>query len=43
VKGVNLIFESIEKKDRGNYTCKATVDGKEHTHSFKLVVISKLK
>jgi Immunoglobulin I-set domain len=43
VKGVNLIFESIEKKDRGNYTCQATVDGKEHTQSFKLVVISELK
>ncbi|KAF4527228.1 hypothetical protein B566_EDAN010545 [Ephemera danica] len=39
VKGVNVIFESLEKKDRGNYTCSATVDGKEHKQAFKLVVI----
>ncbi|CAB3370839.1 Hypothetical predicted protein [Cloeon dipterum] len=38
--GVNLIFESIEKKDRGNYTCSAEVDGRELTQHFKLVVIT---
>nr|CAD7589126.1 unnamed protein product [Timema genevievae] len=36
---IYLMFESINKKDEGNYTCKANVDGKEVSASFNLVVI----
>ncbi|CAG2061571.1 unnamed protein product [Timema podura] len=39
---IYLMFESINKKDEGNYTCKANVDGKEVSASFNLVVISEL-
>lgn len=38
-KGVNLIFENIERKDRGEYTCSASVDGSEVKETFRLVVI----
>nr|CAD7259692.1 unnamed protein product [Timema shepardi] len=36
---IYLMFESINKKDEGNYTCKANVDGKEVSASFNLIVI----
>ncbi|XP_071440487.1 neural cell adhesion molecule 1-like [Hetaerina americana] len=38
-RGVNLIFESIDRKDRGEYTCSATVDSVELKETFRLVVI----
>ncbi|KAG8227330.1 hypothetical protein J437_LFUL006288, partial [Ladona fulva] len=38
-RGVNLIFESIERKDRGEYTCSATIDSVEIKETFRLVVI----
>jgi hypothetical protein len=41
-RGIALIFEAIETKDKGNYICKATVDGKEVQASFTLIVISML-
>ncbi|KDR18247.1 limbic system-associated membrane protein-like isoform X2 [Zootermopsis nevadensis] len=41
--GLALVFESIETKDKGNYTCKAMVDGKEVQASFVLIVIKPIK
>ena len=40
-KGVDLVFEEIERKDRGKYTCSASVDGQELEKSFELSVFSK--
>lgn len=36
-----LVFENIEKKDKGNYTCIADVDGQKQQAYFTLIVRSK--
>ncbi|XP_046387783.1 neural cell adhesion molecule 2-like [Ischnura elegans] len=38
-RGVRLIFENIEKRDMGLYTCSASIDNQEAKESFKLIVI----
>lgn len=39
--GLDLVFETIRKKNQGEYVCKATVDGEEHEAKFTLSVFSK--
>ncbi|MPC13092.1 Fasciclin-2 [Portunus trituberculatus] len=39
--GVDLIFDNILRRDRGNYTCSANVDGEEVSKSFQLFVDNK--
>ncbi|XP_069688226.1 lachesin-like [Periplaneta americana] len=41
--GIALVFENIDSKDKGNYTCTATVDDKTVHATFKLVVIKPIK
>jgi hypothetical protein len=41
--GLALVFETIHTKDKGNYTCKATVDNREVQANFRLVVIKPIK
>ncbi|XP_045118413.1 neural cell adhesion molecule 1-like isoform X4 [Portunus trituberculatus] len=40
--GVDLIFDNILRRDRGNYTCSANVDGEEVSKSFQLFVDKKI-
>ena len=39
--GLDLVFESIRKKNQGDYSCKATIKGEEVEKKFTLSVFSK--
>jgi hypothetical protein len=38
--GTDLVFETIRKKNQGDYSCKATVRGQEVEKKFTLSVFS---
>lgn len=38
---LSLVFESIEKAHKGNYTCRGFINHKEHLLTFNLIVVSK--
>lgn len=38
--GLDLIFESVRKKNQGVYACKATIKGQEVDKKFNLTVFS---
>lgn len=38
--GLDLVFESIRKKNQGEYACKATIKGEEVEKKFTLSVFS---
>lgn len=40
--GVDLVFETIRKKNQGDYACKATIRGQEMEKKITLSVFSKL-
>ena len=40
-ESLDLVFETIKKKNQGEYVCKATYKGKEVTKNFTLSVFSK--
>ncbi len=39
--GMDLVFETIRKKNQGEYACKATVRGQEVEKKINLTVFSK--
>ena len=41
-ESLDLVFETIKKKNQGEYVCKAMYKGKEVTKNFTLSVFSKL-
>lgn len=40
-EGLDLVFETIRKKNQGDYVCKATVRGQEVEKKITLSVFSK--
>ncbi|XP_037071978.1 fasciclin-2-like isoform X2 [Pollicipes pollicipes] len=41
--GVDLVLNPVKRKDRGRYTCRATVGGAEQETSFNLVVLKPIQ